>query len=145
MSKKKKAKKEVEVEVQVVAKPAPSTIVSPQVVSSPSMGRDGLRGRVVRWEGITEHSVLAPYCVANYANKSIQINGNLGSGSFDVYGSNCPEGNGYSVLSDGNGDNLAALGNKIKEISPHTYWVKPVRMGGSGMLVDITMILFNNK
>lgn len=123
--------------------PEKQIIINPAVIVGAELNRSSLRGTIVQWKGITEHSILGAFCVVDYEHKSIQISGNLGGGTFDIHGSNCPEYSSFSVLSDNKGDNLAALGNKIKEISPHTYWVKPVRNGGSGMSVNITMILFN--
>ncbi len=123
---------------------APIRKISPNPIGADELGIHGLIGMVVQWEGITEHTLPGDFCVAGFGNKSIHITGELGGGSFDFVGKNDPRGKEYSVLTDTDGDPLSAVSKRvIREVSSHCYCLKPVRNGGDGMNVNITMILYN--
>ncbi len=120
--------------------------VVPSPIAAEGLSGYGLCGIIVKWEGITEHSVIEGFCVAGYENKSIQISGEMGGGSFDIVGKNDPCGKEEALLLDGDNEPLAAMGKKeIRSVSTHCYCLKPVRNGGAGMNADITMALYNRS
>ncbi len=151
MRKREKKKIEEKKEAVITAKESAKKAVALRKVSPGVIGGDGLAGygllgRIVQWKGITENCEPQPVCVAAYHYKSIEVCGEFGGGNFSIEGANDPACAHSSVMSDSEGDNLAAIGsNKIKAIPAHSYWLKPVRHGGAGMKVDITLILHNMK
>ncbi len=121
-------------------------LVKPNIIGGDDISLYGLSGVVVQWKDVTEHTVLGSFCVAGFENKSVQITGQLGGGSFDLCGKNDPCGKEYSQLTDSAGEPLTAVGKgRMRSVSSHCYYFKPVRNGGKGMKVDITVILYNSK
>ena len=118
-----------------------ATII-PTVITSFDTGK--VRGKVIHWDNITEADTPAAYDVSGFVDKSVDINGTFGGGTFAIHGANHPTAPIYSVLTDPNdGDITAIAADKIKIVLQHTSLIKPIRTGGAGMDVDITMLLYN--
>jgi hypothetical protein len=119
------------------------SIIMPEVIKEYATG--SIQGRLVEWSGITENDTCAAYEVIGFADKSIDINGSFGGGSFAIHGANRHENPVFSVISDADGNDITGVGvNRIRVLQQHTYWVKPVRTGGTSMDVDITLLIYNS-
>jgi hypothetical protein len=117
--------------------------ITPTVIKNFDTGT--IRGKIVHWDLITEADTPAAYEVSGFADKSIDINGTFGGGTIAIHGANHPTSAVYSVLTDPNDGDITLIGaDKIKVALQHTSWIKPIRTGGAGMDVDITMLLYNS-
>lgn len=105
------------------------------------------RTRVLAWEGMTTNDTGMPVNVALWADKSIHIFGNFGSGATVVWqGSNDPRANPkhddhasatWLTLTDPQGNALSKTAEAIEQVLENTWWVRPKVTGGTNPDIDV--------
>lgn len=84
---------------------------------------DGQNVRLVKWANLGGSDTGAPFVVAPYADKSVQL---VNASSVTIQGSNDPDGSTYHTLNDPQGNPLSAIASdKTETILEHTYLVRP--------------------
>ena len=105
---------------------------------------DGRGFKLVKWTPLAADDTALPFNVAEYSDKTIQIEGTLGTG-VTIEGSLDPDESAYEALHDAQGTALSAItAAKIVGILEHCYWLRPtVASGASG--VTVWLVLASTK
>lgn len=93
------------------------------------------RTKVYAWEGMTTGDTGRPINVAQWADKSVHVFGNFGSGaSVPIEGSNDPRANPkdadhasavWQTLTDAQGNALTFSSANLEQILENTWWIRP--------------------
>ena len=98
-------------------------IVPWTVVTTP---HDGVNIKLVKWTGFSDSDTGQPFNVAAYTDKTVQIEGTLGTG-VTIQGSLDPDATAYETLNDPQGNALSAVTTaKIENILEHVYLMRPI-------------------
>lgn len=76
--------------------------------------------------------------MTDYADKSVQVHGNLGSATVVLEGSN--DGANWFTLRDPTGAALSFTAAGLKAVLENTLYVRPKTAGGSGSNVTVTLL-----
>jgi hypothetical protein len=92
------------------------------------------------WEGLTDGDVGEPILLPGFADKTVQVKGNFGTGaSVTIEGSNDVMGSPtYAALADAQGNVLSITIAKIEVILENPYLIRPNVSGGGGS-VNLTV------
>lgn len=94
---------------------------------------------VVAWAGLASGDTGAPVSFSQYTDKSVQVTGAFGGATVVLEGSN--DGTNWAVLTDPQGNDLNITAAKIEMVSEATLSVRPRVSGGTGVNVNVTMLL----
>lgn len=99
-------------------------------------------GKRIAWAGLTASESGEAISLAEFADRSVQIEGTFGGASVVIEGSN--DGVTYYTLNDLQGAALSASAAKVEGIAELTYQVRPRVSGGDGT-TDINVFMFARK
>jgi hypothetical protein len=96
---------------------------------------------VATWPGMQNGDDGQPIELANFADRSVQVVGNFGTGgNLRIEGS--LNGTDYAPLTDPQGNNLDINAAKIEAITELVRWIRPVVTAGDGSTsLTVTMLL----
>ena len=111
---------------------------------TPTVVDNNMRSATYQWTGLLNGDTGAPLEIADYADRSVQIGGTLGTGgSVTIEGSN--DGSVYVALVDpqGNALTFTALA-KIEQVLEVTRYIRPNVTAGDGS-TNFTVTLFGRR
>lgn len=80
---------------------------------------------------------------AEFADRSVQVEGNDGGGTVTIEGSN--DGANYHTLTDAQGNALSLTAPALEQVTESTVWIKPVLTGGAAGSIVVTLFLRRNR
>lgn len=93
---------------------------------------------IVTWPGMAASDTGAPFVLAQYADRSVQVAGTFDGATLALQGSN--DGVNWAVLTDPQGNDLNITSSKIEMIAEVTLYVRPISTGG-GASSSLTVTL----
>jgi hypothetical protein len=111
------------------------TLRTAAVVTAPA---DTRNVRVIQWTQVGDSDTCEPVSLADFADRSVQVEGTFGSATIALHGSN--DGTNYRALKDSAGDDIAITAGDIVQINDLSLWVKPVTSGGTDSHLNITLV-----
>lgn len=103
---------------------------------------------LVKWEGLALNDTGEPYICPHYADKSVQLIGEIGAaGACTIQGSNMKDSPiTYATLNDPQGNELVMQALKIETILENTYVVRPAITAGDGDTdLDVYMLIYSAR
>lgn len=94
---------------------------------------------VVVWPDLHEGDTATPVRLAQFADRTVQIEGTFGGATVTFEGS-VDESN-FHVLTDPQGNPISATVGRLEAVTENTTVVKPVISGGSGTTITVTMLV----
>jgi hypothetical protein len=91
---------------------------------------------IVQWT-LTDADTATEVSLAEYADRSVQVQGTFGGATITIQGSN--DGTNWHTLNDFEGDALSFTSAGLRMIAEPTAYIKPVTAGGSSSSVVITI------
>lgn len=94
----------------------------------------------VRYAGLAETDTTPePIEMAEYADRSVQVDGTFSTGTVTIEGSN--DKLVWLPLTDPQGNPLSFTAAKIEQLQELTLWVRPRVTAGTGVSVNVTFLL----
>ncbi|GAH57797.1 unnamed protein product [marine sediment metagenome] len=104
---------------------------------------------LIKWEGLTKATddTGVPYICPHYADKSVQLIGELGVGGVcTIEGSNMKDSSLYATLNDPQGNILTMSTLKIETILENIYLIRPKITAGDALTdLDVYMLIFSAR
>jgi hypothetical protein len=94
---------------------------------------------VLTWSGLTTGDTGQPVEMPGSADRTVQVGGTFGGGTCIIEGSN--NGTDYLVLTDPQGNALSITSAKIETITEITRYMRPRISGGSGVSINVSMLV----
>lgn len=96
----------------------------------------------VTWAGLLADDDGDVVDGADYADRSVQIDGTFGGATVEIQGSN--DGTNWYVLTDPQGNLIAKTDVSLEQVSEITRFIRPFIDGGDGT-TDVTVTLFARR
>jgi hypothetical protein len=93
---------------------------------------------LVTWASIANADTVTPIDMAEYGDKSVQVDGTFGGTSVGLQGSN--DGTNYYALRDPSSTAIAITAAGSKAVLENTRYVKPVLTGGAASTITVTLL-----
>lgn len=100
------------------------------------------RTATVIWTGVTEADTGAAAQMPHFPDKSVQVAGTFGGGTFRIEGSN--DGSNYAVLHDPQGNALDITSAGIKMVAENCRYIRPRATAGSSASVTVAITGVSN-
>lgn len=94
------------------------------------------------WTPVTENDTGAPAFMPHYPDKSVQVAGTFGGGTFIIEGSN--DGTNYAALHDPQGTAISFTAAGIKMIAENSRFVRPRATAGTSSSVTVSITGVSN-
>jgi hypothetical protein len=92
----------------------------------------------VSWRAVPEGDTFAVAETGNLWERSVQIGGTFGGATVVLQGSN--DGVTYATLNDLQDSPISFTSAGLAAIQENTRYVKPLATGGTGSLIDVTLV-----
>lgn len=100
------------------------------------------RSATVVWSTFTENDTGAAALMPHFPDKSVQVAGTFGGGTFLIEGSN--DGTNYATLHDPQGNSLSFTAAGIKMVAENSRYIRPRATAGSSASVTIAITGMSN-
>lgn len=93
-----------------------------------------------QWLAMGNADTGSSVAMAGARDRSIQVQGTFGSATVTIQGSN--DGSNWQTLTDPQGNALTwTSANRLEQILELTRYIRPTTSGGTGTIIDVTLLL----
>lgn len=101
------------------------------------------RAVVITWSGLANGDTGAPLEMPGWADRSVQVTGNFGTGgNLRIQGSN--DGTNWNTLTDPQGNDINITASKIEQVMEVVRYMRPIITAGSGVSLNVSILVRRN-